>query len=84
MQPKEQRSQVSLADEDCKLTELWRIPLIWVPKVQRVTTRISQAKGQSAFSLKRMSFAGCVLCHPYFFGGQPWKHFLINWQVSTM
>ena len=33
-------------DEDCKPIELWRNPLVWVPKVQSVKTLISQAKGQ--------------------------------------
>ena len=73
-------------DEDCKPTELWRIPFIWVPKVQSVYTLISQAKGQSHFPLFKLSFCGLCICHnPYFsFGGSLWKHFLIRLQVLTM
>lgn len=37
-------------DEDCKLTELWRTPFSWVPKVQSAQVLISQAKGQSGFT----------------------------------
>jgi len=43
-------------DRDCKLTELWRNPFGWVPKVQGACALISQAKGQSYFSYSLFIF----------------------------